>query len=123
MMKFSKITEQDSLYTDLETLTVKELLAGIHTEDQKVTHAIGLVLPAIEKLITRVVEQLGSGGRLFYMGPRAPLGSGREAPDGAPQQNKSGRPTRPAWRAGRPYHSLYHVLYIHPIYIYIYIYI
>ena len=68
MMKFSKITEQDSLYTDLETLTVKELLAGIHTEDQKVTHAIGLVLPAIEKLITRVVEQLGSGGRLFYMG-------------------------------------------------------
>ena len=67
-MKFAKITEQNSLYTDLETLSVKELLAGIHTEDQKVTQAIGLVLPAIEKLITRVVEQLESGGRLFYMG-------------------------------------------------------
>jgi len=67
-MKFKRITEQDSLYTDLETYTVKDLVAGIHTEDQKVTQAIGEVLPQIEALIVAVETQLRAGGRLFYMG-------------------------------------------------------
>jgi len=67
-MKFKRITEQDSLYTDLETYTVKDLVAGIHTEDQKVTQAIGEVLPQIEALIVAVETQLRTGGRLFYMG-------------------------------------------------------
>ena len=67
-MEFKRITEQDSLYTDLETYSVKDLLAGIHTEDQKVTQAIGEVLPQIEALIVALETQLRAGGRLFYLG-------------------------------------------------------
>ena len=67
-MEFKKVTEQDSLYTDLETYSVKDLVAGIHTEDQKVTQAIGKVLPQIEALIVMVETQLRGGGRLFYIG-------------------------------------------------------
>ena len=54
--------------------------------------------------------RLGRPARfLFVEGPRGPLGSGRGAPGGAPQKKKSGRPARPAWRAGPPYHILYRV--------------
>lgn len=67
-MEFKRITEQDSLYTDLETYSVKDLVMGIHTEDQKVTQAIWEVLPQIEVLIVAVESQLRAGGRLFYMG-------------------------------------------------------
>lgn len=67
-MDFIKITEQDSLYDKLETKGVGELISAIHTEDQKVTKAIKKVLPAIETLIEKVVDQLSHEGRLFYIG-------------------------------------------------------
>lgn len=67
-MTFKKITEQDSLYNDLETYMVEDLVAGIHTEDQKVAKAVGLVLSEITALIKKVETQLSKGGRLFYMG-------------------------------------------------------
>jgi len=67
-MAFRKITEEDSLYNGLENYSVKELINGIHTEDQKVPQAIGEVLPQIEALIGAVEAQLRAGGRLFYMG-------------------------------------------------------
>jgi len=67
-MAFHKITEEDSLYDGLENYSVAQLVAGIHTEDQKVASAVGEVLPEITKLIEKVEAQLQNGGRLFYMG-------------------------------------------------------
>ena len=55
-MTFKRITEQDSLHNNLEDKSVRELLIGIHQEDQKVIGAVNLVLPEIEKLIKSVVS-------------------------------------------------------------------
>jgi len=67
-MKFEKITEKDSHYDALEQKSVEELLSGIHHEDQKAVAAVGKVLPQIERLIQKVVEQVQNDGRLFYIG-------------------------------------------------------
>jgi N-acetylmuramic acid 6-phosphate etherase len=65
---FRKITEENSLYDDLEEKSVVELLNIINTEDQKVALAVQKVLPEIEKLVEKAVEQVSKGGRLFYIG-------------------------------------------------------
>lgn len=65
---FTKITEQDSHYDDLEHKSVAELVEIINTEDQKVALAVQRVLPQIEKLVEKAVEQVSKGGRLFYIG-------------------------------------------------------
>jgi N-acetylmuramic acid 6-phosphate etherase len=62
------ITESSSHYDNLEKMTVRELLEGIHNEDKKVLPAVGLVIPQIEKLVEAVVPRLKKGGRLFYLG-------------------------------------------------------
>lgn len=67
-MNTVSITEQDSLYDDLDKMSVKELLLNIHEEDKKVLPAISLVLPQIEKLVEQVYLRMKKGGRLFYMG-------------------------------------------------------
>lgn len=67
-MAFIKITEQPSLYNDLEKKPVCEILAEINQEDQKVALAVQKTLPEIEKLITGIVERMKRGGRLFYIG-------------------------------------------------------
>lgn len=67
-MDFEKITEKDSNYDALETMSIRALIAGIHQEDQNAVAAVGKVLPAIEALIKKVVERLQNGGRLFYIG-------------------------------------------------------
>jgi N-acetylmuramic acid 6-phosphate etherase len=67
-MKFEKITEKNSHYDALEQKSVEELLSGIHQEDQKAVAAVGKVLPQIERLIQKVVEQVQNEGRLFYIG-------------------------------------------------------
>ncbi len=63
-----RITEQPSLYTHLEKMSVDELIADINREDQKVALAIEKELPQISKLISAIEDQLRSGGRLFYLG-------------------------------------------------------
>lgn len=63
-----KLTEKESRYNNLETLTVKELLQGINNEDSTVPAAVAKALPQIENLTKRVVDKLKSGGRLFYLG-------------------------------------------------------
>ena len=67
-MAFEKITEQSSLYNDLEKMSVHDLLVGINKEDQKVALAVEKAIPAIEKLVTGIVERMKRGGRIFYMG-------------------------------------------------------
>lgn len=63
-----KTTEQDSLYDKLETMSTKDLLSNINSEDQKVAQVVKEVIPAIEKLVDVIVEKMKNGGRLFYIG-------------------------------------------------------
>jgi N-acetylmuramic acid 6-phosphate etherase len=65
---FTKITEQNSHYDDLEHKSIEELIEIINTEDQKVALAVQQVLPQVEKLVEKAVEQVSKGGRLFYIG-------------------------------------------------------
>lgn len=67
-MTFIKITEQPSLYNDLEKKSILEILTEINQEDQKVALAVQKTIPEIEKLVTGVVERMKRGGRLFYIG-------------------------------------------------------
>ena len=67
-MSFLKITEQPSLYDNLEQMPVRELLEDINREDHKVADAVQQCIPQIEKLVTAIVERMQRGGRIFYMG-------------------------------------------------------
>ena len=67
-MAFQKITESESLYDNLDQMSVRELLEGINNEDRKVAIAVGREIPKIEKIVTRIVERMRRGGRLFYIG-------------------------------------------------------
>jgi N-acetylmuramic acid 6-phosphate etherase len=62
------ITESESLYHDLEKMTVRELLESINTEDQKVPLIVKKSIPDIEKLVETITERMKKGGRLFYVG-------------------------------------------------------
>src|SRR5690606_33297359 len=67
-MAFTKITEQPSLYDNLEKMTVQEILQNINTEDKKVAYAVEKAIPQIEKLVHAITDQMLAGGRLFYIG-------------------------------------------------------
>ena len=67
-MAFVKISEQPSLYNDLEKKSVHELLTEINREDHKVADAVEKAIPQIERLVTGIVERMRRGGRIFYMG-------------------------------------------------------
>ena len=64
----TRITEQPSLYNNLETKSIEELTASINTEDKKVALAIEKALPQINDLIKNIVAKLKVGGRMFYLG-------------------------------------------------------
>ena len=65
---FIKISEQPSLYNDLEKKSIREILEDINAEDQKVALATQKAIPQIEKLVSQIVPRMKQGGRIFYMG-------------------------------------------------------
>lgn len=67
-MSFIKISEQPSLYNDLEKKSVHELLVDINTEDKKVALAVEKAIPQIERLVEQIVPRMKKGGRIFYLG-------------------------------------------------------
>ena len=67
-MEFRKITEESSLYDDLEEKSVRELLEDINTEDCKVALAVQKAIPQIERLVSEIVPRMKRGGRIFYIG-------------------------------------------------------
>lgn len=67
-MSFSRTTEQNSKYEQLEKMPVADLLRNINNEDKTVPLAVEKALPKIEKLVAKVTIQLKQGGRLFYIG-------------------------------------------------------
>lgn len=66
-MAFVKISEQDSLYDNLENKSVGEILHDINNEDKKVALAVEKAIPQIEKLVTGIVERMRKGGRIFIL--------------------------------------------------------
>ena len=67
-MSFTKTTEQDSHYNELENMSISDLTENINREDQTVALAVKRSIPQINSLITKIVEKLKTGGRLFYIG-------------------------------------------------------
>ena len=67
-MNFTKTTEQDSHYNDLEKMSVSEIITHMNSEDKTVPLAVEKSLSQIEALIENVVNKLSEGGRLFYIG-------------------------------------------------------
>ncbi|MDD2475199.1 MAG: N-acetylmuramic acid 6-phosphate etherase [Bacteroidales bacterium] len=67
-MDFIKVTEQRSLYDNLETKSAREILNEINQEDQKIALAVQKTIPEIEKLVSGIVKRMKRGGRLFYIG-------------------------------------------------------
>ncbi|MGV9002927.1 N-acetylmuramic acid 6-phosphate etherase [Flavobacterium sp.] len=67
-MNFTKTTEQSSHYEDLEKMSIKVLLTNINNEDKTVPVAVEKSLPQIEVLISKTVEKLKLGGKIFYIG-------------------------------------------------------
>lgn len=61
-------TESSSYYDNLEHMSVRELLVNINSEDKTVPLSVEKSLPQIEALINAVVEKMGAGGRMFYIG-------------------------------------------------------
>ncbi|MCG2611910.1 N-acetylmuramic acid 6-phosphate etherase [Flavobacterium sp. SM15] len=67
-MTFTKTTEQSSNYEHLENMSVQDLLTNINNEDKTVPLAVEKALPQIEVLVSKIVDQMKKGGRLFYIG-------------------------------------------------------
>lgn len=67
-MEFIRTTEAESIYNELEKMTINELLVNINKEDTTVPSAIQKAIPQIESLINVLVDKMLMGGRLFYIG-------------------------------------------------------
>ena len=64
----NRTTESDSYYTDLEKMSVTDLLKNINREDHTVPKAIEKCIPQIEKLVEHIIPKMKAGGRMFYIG-------------------------------------------------------
>ena len=67
-MEFKRTTEAESIYNELEKMTINELLVNINKEDTIIPSAIKKAIPQIESLINVLVDKMLVGGRLFYIG-------------------------------------------------------
>lgn len=67
-MNFRRITEESSLYDNLEQQSVHDLLHDINREDHRVADAVERCLPQVERFIEQALPRLQEGGRLFYIG-------------------------------------------------------
>lgn len=68
MKKNNLDTEQESLYTNLDQMSIQELLININAEDKKVAQLVEQQIPNIEKLVDAILAKMKLGGRLFYIG-------------------------------------------------------
>lgn len=64
----NKITESPSNFSNLEKMSVTELLSGINQEDGQVHLAVNRAIPEIEKFVSLLIDRVKAGGRLFYIG-------------------------------------------------------
>ncbi|MEG0472268.1 MAG: N-acetylmuramic acid 6-phosphate etherase [Solibacillus sp.] len=52
----------------LDELSVAEILTVMNRQDERVIQAVAQVLPTLEKVIAKIVDNLLNGGRIFYIG-------------------------------------------------------
>ncbi len=64
----NKVTESESHYDHLETMSVNELLVNINREDHTVAGAVEKAIQQMEQLVQVIETRMKAGGRLFYMG-------------------------------------------------------
>jgi N-acetylmuramic acid 6-phosphate etherase len=64
----ASITESDSHYHHLEQMSVHDLLVNINQEDKTVPLAVERAIPQIERFVSKALEKMKQGGRLFYIG-------------------------------------------------------
>ncbi len=62
------ITESASLFSNIENMSVQEILFSINNEDAKVHLAVKKAVPQIKKLVEKIVLRMKKGGRIFYLG-------------------------------------------------------
>lgn len=63
-----KVTESDSRYDALESMSTTELLSNINREDHTVAVTVQKAIPHIAALADAIHVKMKSGGRLFYIG-------------------------------------------------------
>jgi N-acetylmuramic acid 6-phosphate etherase len=63
-----KVTEQPSLFDNLDKMTTEEILENINACDKQVPSDITPSIPSIRILVDRIVERMKKGGRVFYLG-------------------------------------------------------
>jgi N-acetylmuramic acid 6-phosphate etherase len=61
-------TESESRFSNLEQMSVEEILTGINEEDRTVPFAVEKAIPQIEKFVEICTARMKAGGRLFYIG-------------------------------------------------------
>ena len=62
------LTESASRYSDLDKMSLSDLLINMNKEDQTVGFSVHLAIPQIEKLVAGIIPRMQKGGRLFYIG-------------------------------------------------------
>lgn len=62
-------TEKRNIETmNLDELTIGEILIIMNRQDEYIIQAVAQVLPTLEKVIAKIVENVLNGGRIFYIG-------------------------------------------------------
>ena len=67
-MEFTRTTESESLYQDIDKMSILEILQNINREDQKVAESVAKSIPQIDALVASIIPKMKEGGRLFYIG-------------------------------------------------------
>lgn len=69
-MNYDQLTteKRNNQTLNLDVMPISEILHVMNKEDLQVVKSVEKVLPTIEKVIKRVVENISNGGRLFYIG-------------------------------------------------------
>lgn len=62
------VTEKESLYPELSTLSTSEIVQSINNEDKVVAQAVGMELSSISAAVDIIFQSLDAGHRLFYIG-------------------------------------------------------
>jgi len=63
-----RTTESESLYNELESQNISDILQWMNEEDKKVSQVIESILPDIERFVEAALPKLQNGGRMFYLG-------------------------------------------------------
>src|SRR5690606_41209202 len=69
-MNYDQLTteKRNNETINLDVMPISDILQIMNKEDMQVVKSVEQVLPVIERVIKKVVENINNGGRLFYIG-------------------------------------------------------